>query len=159
MSVPKSKRNESRTEYVFQASQLATKVGQMCSRLPKRWSFTRTQFVIGAANRAMEECVMANAIYATNRAEEDVRMKHLQDALGAVFIVEQYINQLAEDQPKRPCDAGKENQRPCITDGLFVDAATQCDLCVKLIKGVINADRRRWSRKRPFRRTSSRRSA
>ena len=98
MSVPKSRRNESRTEYVFQSSMLATKVGQMCSRLPKRWSFTRTQYVIAAANRVMEECVMANAIYATSKTEADKRMCHLQDALGSVYIVEQYVNQLALDQ-------------------------------------------------------------
>ena len=159
MSVPKSRRNESRTEYVFQSSMLATKVGQMCSRLPKRWSFTRTQYVIAAANRVMEECVMANAIYATSKTEADKRMCHLQDVLGSVYVVEQYVNQLALDQPMRPCDAGKKEQRPCITDGLFSEVAMQCELCIKLIKGVIKSDRRRWSRVRPIKRTSSRRSA
>ena len=115
--------------------------------------------MIAAANRVMEECVMANAIYATSTTEADKRTCHLQDALGSVYIVEQYVNQLALDQPMSPCDAGKKEQRPCITDGLFSEVAMQFELCIKLIKGVIKSDRRRWSRVRPNNRTSSRRSA
>ena len=161
MSVPKSRRNEARTEYVEQASTLASTAGKICSRLPKRWSFTRTQYIVGAANSVMENAVRANAIYATNRAEEDVRMGHLLEALSSVYVLEAYLNQIAEDQPMRPCDAKKppEEQRPCVSDGLFIEAAMRCQSCINLLKAVIRSDRRRWSQKRPVKRTSSRRSA
>ena len=161
MTVPKSRRNEARTEYVEQATALASTVGQICSRLPKRWSFTRTQYILKAANSVMENAVRANAIYATNRAEEDVRMGHLLEALSSVYVLVAYLDQIAEDQPNKPCDAGKpqEEQRPCVSDGLFTEAAMRCQSCINLLKAVIRSDRRRWSMKRPVRRTSSRRSA
>lgn len=57
MSVPKSRRTQARTEYVWQATLLASEAGAVCSRLPKRWAFTRTRYILDAANRVMEEAV------------------------------------------------------------------------------------------------------
>ncbi len=154
MSVPKSRRNQARTEYVWQASLLASKVGAMCSRLPKRWSFTRTQFIIGAANKCMEEAARANAIYATNEREAALRMEHLQEAMASAYVVEAYADQLALDRPTRPCDAGRENPRPCVTDGMLSEVGLQCASVERLIRAVIKHDRAKWSRKRPNRKPS-----
>lgn len=161
LAVPKSERNESRTEYVMQSVKLASMVGQACSKLPKRWSFTRSQYVLNAVNRAMEEACRADSIYATNRIEANIRMEHLLEACASVYVTQGYINQLSEDNPKKPCDAGlpKEQQRPCISANEFAELGKQCALCIKLIKGVIRSDRRKWKVKsKPYKRTSSRRS-
>ena len=159
MSVPKSRRKQANTEYVRQASYLSSKVGAMCSRLPKRWAFTRTQYILEAANGCFSEAMKANAIYATNKTEADKRMEHLLEALGWVVCVEGYVDQLAEDNPRRPCDAGQDydEQRPCITDGMFAEVGRTCESVEKLLKAVIKKDRAKWSTVRPKRRTSSRR--
>lgn len=157
MSVPKSRRNEARTEYVWQATLLASAVGAMCSRLPKRWAFTRTQFIISAANHCMEEAVRANAIYATNEREAAIRMGHLQEAMASAYVVEAYVNQIAEDNPKRPSDAGKEyaDQRPCVTPGMLAEVCNHCTSVERLTKAVIKRDRAKWSRcKKPNKRPS-----
>lgn len=132
----------------------------MCSRLPKRWSFTRTQFVVDAANRCMEEAVRANAIYATNSKEADMRMSHLQEAMASAYVVEAYVDQLAQDCPRRACDSGKPygEQRPCVTPGMFAEVGRQCESVERLMRAVIKKDRAKWSRKQPRDKRSSRRS-
>ena len=156
MSVPKSRRTQARTEYVWQATLLASEAGAVCSRLPKRWAFTRTRYILDAANRVMEEAVRANAIYATDEREAAIRMGHLQEAMASCYVLEAYANQIAEDGPRRPCDAGKEyaDQRPCVTPGQLAELCNRCASVERLVKAVIKADRARWRRPRTMRRPS-----
>lgn len=157
MSVPKSRRSQARTEYVYQATVLASLIGAMCSRLPKRWTFTRTRYVLDSANKVMAEAARADAIYATNEREAAERMGHLLAALSEVSVLEKYVDQIALDNPARPCDAGKpkSEQRRCVTDGMLAEAGMQCESVSRLLRAVVKSDRRKWSRKK-VRRTSGR---
>ena len=98
----------------------------------------------------------ANAIYATDEREAAIRMGHLQEAMASCYVLEAYINQIAEDGPKRPCDAGKDyaDQRPCVTPGQLAELCNRCASVERLVKAVIKSDRARWRRPRTRRRPS-----
>lgn len=154
MSVPKYRRNESKVEFVIQAAALEAAVGAMCTRLPKRWTETRTCYITGCANDVLRNAVRANAIWPRTVDDLAQREMHLQEAVGACQELQARLDELLAARPMKAMkDKNGEGQTlvPCVPDGLLFKIAEQAETEAKLLKGVMKSDRKRWGgRRRPI---------
>ncbi|HIW77180.1 MULTISPECIES: hypothetical protein [Gordonibacter] len=154
MSVPKYKRDTAPAEFVRTAAQLEAFTGKMCARLPKRWAFTRTRYITDCANDILNHAVRANAIWVTTPEEVAQRMAHLMEAHAACYTLLRKIDIIEEEMPVRIVDNVNpdgtivKREKPCLSAGLLREWTVLATKEIKLIKGVINSDRKRFSTKR-----------
>lgn len=154
MSVPKHRRDTAPAEFVRTAAQLEAFTGKVCTRLPKRWAFTRTRYITDCANSILDHVVRANAIWATTSEEVAQRMEHLTEAYAACYTLLRKIDMIEEDMPVRVLDGVNPDgtvvkvEKPCLSAGLLREWTILATAEIKLIKGVINSDRKRYAQKR-----------
>lgn len=154
MSVPKYKRDTAPAEFVRTASRLEAFTGKMCTRLPKRWAFTRTRYITDCANDILDHVVRANAIWATTSEEVAQRMWHLTEAYAACYTLLRKIDMIEEEMPVRVMDCVNpdgttyKTEQACLTPGLIKQWTELVTNEMKLIKGVIRSDRKRFTAKR-----------
>lgn len=154
MSVPKYQRNESNVQFVTKAAALEAAVGAMCTRLPKRWTETRTRYITDCASDVLKNAVRANAIWPKTEDDLARREGHIQEAVGACQELQARLDALLVARPMKAVK-GKDGETtrmvPCVPDGLLFKIAEQAETEAKLLKGVMKSDRKRWGgRRRPI---------
>lgn len=159
LSVPKYQRNESNVQFVTKAAALEAAVGAMCTRLPKRWTETRTRYITDCASDVLKNAVRANAIWP--KTEDDLvrREGHIQEAVGACQELQARLDALLVARPMKAVK-GKDGETtrmvPCVPDGLLFQIAEKAEEEIRLLKGVAKSDRRRWrGRRAPVRASSA----
>ena len=80
MSVMRSKRDESKIEFLYTARQLQIYTIKKCISFPKRYTFYVSQPIANAATRVHEYVKMANSIYPTNAHEVQLRRDYFLKA-------------------------------------------------------------------------------
>ena len=85
MAVLKSKRSESKMEFVEVARKLEAKVLSLCIRSPKRLTFFLTSEVMRLASAVHNEVRSANNTYPRNRHEAQLRRDHLTEGNNALM--------------------------------------------------------------------------
>lgn len=80
MSVIRSKRDESKIEFLYTARQLQIYTIKKCISFPKRYTFYVSQPIANAATRVHEYVKMANSIYPTNAHEVQLRRDYFLKA-------------------------------------------------------------------------------
>lgn len=147
MSVPKYQRNESNVQFVTKAAALEAAVGAMCTRLPKRWTETRTRYITDCASDVLKNAVRANAIWPKTEADLAQRESHIQEAAGACQELQARLDALLIARPMKAVK-GKDGETarmvPCVPDGLLFQIAEKAEEEVRILKGVAKSDRRRW---------------
>lgn len=85
MAVLKSKRSESKMEFVEVARKLEAKVLSLCIRSPKRLTFFLTSEAMRLASAVHNEVRSANNTYPRNRHEAQLRRDHLTEGNNALM--------------------------------------------------------------------------
>ena len=138
MSVPSWKRKESSTEYLWQIYQLNIAISEITANKPKKYKDTYHDMLIKTALKALTEANIANDIYVTNEEEYMLRRNHLLEARGQIYNVALIGDMFLEICKKSPyCDVDK-----CTRQQERI--GNHCSTCLKLINGVIKADKQRY---------------
>lgn len=154
MAVPKYKRDVAPAEFVRNASRLEAMTGKMCARLPKRWSFTRTRYITDCANSILDHAVRANVIWVTTEEEAALRMNHLMEAYASCYTLLRKIDMIEEEMPHRVIDnvnpdgTTYKTEAACFSKNMIQEWTNMITMELKLLKGTINSDRKRYAAKR-----------
>ena len=87
MSVPKSERSESTTQYIYGARELYKYTIQKCAGFPKRYTFYVSQPIADLANKIYEDTVRANSVFPTNQHEAQLRYDNLISAIANCYAL------------------------------------------------------------------------
>lgn len=151
LSVPKYQRGESNVQFVTKAAALEAAVGAMCTRLPRRWTETRTRYITDCASDVLKNAVRANTIWPRTEDELAQREAHIQEAVGACQELQARLDALLVARPMKAVK-GKDGEAtrmiPCVPDGLLFQIAEKAEEEIRLLKGVAKSDRRRWRGRR-----------
>lgn len=153
MAVPKYRRETAEAEFVRTAAKLEALTGRMCARLPKRWSFTRTRYITDCANDILDHAVRANALWVRTVDDAAERMWHLNEAYAACYTLLRKIDVIEEEMPVRVIDerdpdgSVRKTEKACLSPGLLQQWTILATSELKLLKGVIRSDRRRFGTK------------
>lgn len=76
MSVPKSKRDESKFEVVDNALELYKYTLRLCLKMPRRYTFLILQPVVELAGKVADYTKCANSVFPTNAHEAQIRIDY-----------------------------------------------------------------------------------
>ena len=138
-TVPKSRRTIARTEYVHNAAQLFSFTLDCVMKLPKRWTFLLSERTVDAAAHVLEHAKSANSIYVTCAIDAQLRHAHLQEAYCAAQVLSSYVDEIYHRVPVRA------DGKACISEHLYLAWVESIDREFTLLKGVMHADRKKWS--------------
>lgn len=130
MTVVKSKRGESKMEFLHTARELQIYTIKKCASFPKRYTFYLSQPIANSATRIYQYTKMANSIYPTNPHEVQMRRDYLLRANAE-------LNSLVSQIEVAHEAFGLEER---IME-FWMDIV---DRELRLLKGTLNTDRERY---------------
>ena len=118
MSVLKSRRNESRAEFVNVAYAIFTETLQFLTKLSTRYSRLLSDQVIQLASEVLDEAEKANSIFPSDDVKKQLRETHLVEARASLMALDVHLAKCYEVMMLNP--------QGCFTTstGKDVDAAT-----------------------------------
>lgn len=138
MSVPKWKRGQSATEFLWQIYKLNLDIAEIVANKPKKYKSTHADLLIKDALMALSSANMANDIYV--KTEEDLirRRALLERSKSFIYNVALMGDIFLELCKKSPsCDKKKMvKQQERI--------GYACAECLRLLTGVIKSDKNRY---------------
>ena len=155
MTVVKSERKQSQAAFVYYASRLSILTGKLCARLPKRLSFTVSQYLIETAYDVLDHAVRANDIFVDSRLSAEQRLWHLREAKGACAMLEVQISALSSSglkrAPSREPSAASHPASPAlegrgISDAQYIEWSNACNKVARLLAGMITKDKGRYKK-------------
>lgn len=135
MSVPVSRRGESKAEFVNAAYDLHVMTIRLCMKMEKRLTFFLAQDISRKAAECHDHTKSANSIYPSNQRDAQQRRYHLTEANCAVQVLYSFIdiaygyNQMTE---------GKVTYKEM---EMWLDQASKV---AKLLANTKKADMERW---------------
>ena len=130
MSVPRAARNESEMEFLHNARALLEFTLRRCKKIPKRFTFTLNTRIVETAWGIHDAVMEGNSTYPTNAHEVQVRRDHF---LRAKALLHTLIGQIEMAGKFAPIDG--ETMREWVS---LISKE------IGLIKGVLDADKRRY---------------
>lgn len=130
MSVIKSKRQESKMEFIHNARSLQIYTIKTCVKLPKRYTFYLSQPIVQMTVNIHNDVKSANSIYPTNQHEVQMRRDYLLRANATLYSLVSQIEVAAEI-----LDLESDKLK---TWSKLIDAE------IRLIKGVLKDDKERY---------------
>lgn len=154
MTVPKYERDIAPAEFVRTAAKLEAFTASMCGRLPKNQSFVRSRYLTDCANGILAHAVQGNKIWVNNAQDAAQRLEHFNEAYSLCAVLSAKVDQLQEEDPTftvqkidhRTGDVVEEVKHR-IPKGKFIEWVELISQEMKLLHGVIRADRKRFNRK------------
>ena len=118
MSVLKSRRNESRAEFVNVAYTIFTETLQFLTKLSTRYSRLLSDQVIQLASEVLDEAEKANSIFPSDDVKKQLRETHLVEARASLMALDVHLAKCYEVMMLNP--------QGCFTTstGKDVDAST-----------------------------------
>lgn len=154
MTVPKYERDTAPAEFVRNAAKLEAFTAVMCGRLPKNQSFTRSRYLTDCANGILAHAVQGNKIWVNNAEDAKQRLEHFNEAYSLCAVLAAKVDQLQQEDPtfvvsKTDHRTGEiyEEIKHRIPKGKFVEWTVLITQQMKLLHGIIRADRKRFNRK------------
>lgn len=154
MTVPKYERDIAPAEFVRTAAKLEAFTAQMCGRLPKNQSSVRSRYLTDCANEILAHAVQGNRIWVNNAQDAAQRLEHFNEAYSLCAVLSAKVDQLQEEDPTftvqkvdRRTGEVIEEVKYRIPKGKFIEWAELIAQEMKLLHGVIRADRKRFNRK------------
>lgn len=96
MSVLKSRRNESRAEFVNVAYAIFTETLQFLTRLSTRYSRLLSEQVIRLAAEVLDESEKANSIFPSDDTKKQLREAHLVEARASLMALDVHLSKCYE---------------------------------------------------------------
>ena len=149
MSVPKSRRTLSASEFMHQATEVDKMVGQLAIKLPRRWERTRTAQLLDTSDALMEAAVSAEDVYVTCPDESAMRLGYLTEAHAKCAVLQAKLERIMQERPftrhdeTLPDGTVCQVERPCVSDRYMELVATSVQKEMKLLKGSIDYERKR----------------
>lgn len=150
MSVPSLQRDHAAPEFILKAAELEATTGQRCSKLPKRWAYTRTRYITDVANEILEHACRANCLYVTNKETAHQRMCHLLEARAACYVLINKLDCLEKFPPTRkeritmPDGSEKITQKQIFSSASLLQWRELARHELVLLSGVIRSDKKRF---------------
>ena len=91
MSVLKSRRNESRAEFVNVAYAIFTETRQFLTKLSTRYSRLLSDQVIQLASEVLDEAEKANSIFPSDDVKKQLRETHLVEARASLMALDVHL--------------------------------------------------------------------
>ena len=91
MSVLKSRRNESRAEFVNVAYAIFTETLQFLTKLSTRYSRLLSDQVIQLASEVLDEAEKANSIFPSDDVKKQLRETHLVEARASLMALDVHL--------------------------------------------------------------------
>ena len=130
MSVPRARRNTSVMEFLHNAAQIEIYTRQKCRKFPKSERFTTCAPLIALAREARGLLARGNEIYPTNQHEVQLRRDYF---MRAKSVYADFVQEI--DICCRACGVNMD---------ILPEWMTLIDKEITLIRGLIDADRRRY---------------
>ncbi len=96
MSVLKSRRSESRAEFVNVAYSIFTETLQFLTKLSSRYSRLLSDRVILLASEVLDEAEKANSIFPSDDVKKSLREKHLVEARASLMALDVHLTKCYE---------------------------------------------------------------
>ena len=132
MSVPRGKRKESGMEFLKNARDIEEIFIDLRIHKPKRYSFFFDKLLDYSFN-LLSEVKAGNSIYPENKIEAGIRQRHFKEGLAYCQVL---VSQIEVIHHKLKDDG--------IKVGLVEELAGKIDNEIRLIKGVIKNDKKRY---------------
>ena len=132
MSVPVGKRKESGTEFLKNARDIEEIFIDLRINKPKRYSFFFDK-LLDYSFDLLSQVKAGNSIYPENRSEVEMRQRYFKEALASCQIL---VSQIEIVHHKLKNDG--------IRIGLVEQLSEKLDYEIRLIKGVIDKDKKRY---------------
>lgn len=91
MSVLKSRRTESKAEYIYTANKIYAETIRFLSRLSARYSRLMSDSVAKLASEVVDNCEKANSIYPSSDMRKQLREKHLLEARASLMALDLHL--------------------------------------------------------------------
>lgn len=143
MSVYKSRRGTSTMEFIRVGQQLATYTMEQIKKFPKSYKFNLVSDLYRLSSEIHENVLRANAIYVSKNMEEVdflLRRKYLLQAKSSVFAMTGLLTVTFNLMMKGNNFLGDKDRM----SNMFQEWARLLNLEHKLIKGVIESDKKKW---------------
>lgn len=137
MAVLKSKRGESKMEFVETARKMEAKVLNLCIKSPKRYTYFVTSEIMRLASVVHNEVRSANNTYPRNKHEAQMRRDHLTEANNALMNLIPKLGLLYDALLENP-----DAQKWC--DGAISEIADLIASEKNLIRATKKADNDRY---------------
>lgn len=151
MSVIKSKRTESKAEYLNTANLIFTETMAFLTRLSSRYARLLAEPVAKLAGEVMDHTEKANSIYPSDDQRKDLRKAHLLEARAALMALDVRLTHCylimsknpegCFSSPKGQAPKGKEATRRL--ENMAQSLGELIDREDELIKKVMDSDKRR----------------
>lgn len=144
MSVPRSKRRVSKAEYVKSAMNLVLFTINETKKMPKSYQHAITNPMLDSVNEIYENCLKANSYYLGKAIPYNsfkARQDHLRKAKAALAVFSAQLNILRE-LLKKGNTVYKNNDA---MDRAFDNWGRNGKTCAKLIKSIMDSDKKRWN--------------
>ncbi len=102
MSVLKSHRTESKTEYVNTANEIYVQTIEFLSRLSSRYARLVAEKVAALASEVVDNAVEANDIYPSNDTRKELRERHLLEARASLAALDLRLGRCYELMMRNP---------------------------------------------------------
>lgn len=151
MSVLKSRRTESKAEYINTANKLYVSVVGFLSRLSARYSRLMAYTVSNLASEVVDHCEKANSIYPSDDVRKQLREKHLLEARASLMALDLHLFHVysilitnpegcfttASGSPVSPSEASKKLDKMAQNIGEMIDAENG------LLTNLLKSDKKR----------------
>ena len=151
MSVLKSKRNESKVEFIKVAGEIFTRTVAFVSRMSARYGRLIASDTVHLASEVLAHAEKANAIYPSDDERRRLRTEHLLEARASLMALDVHLSQVyavlvmnpegaferASKKPVEKYDAERRLQNMAQTLGELIDQED------KLLTGVLKNSKKR----------------
>lgn len=155
MSVLKTKRKESKAEFVNVANQIFVETVNFVSRLSARYSRILTKGAIQIASNLMTNVMAANTMQPTDEVRYNERKAYLLRARGAVAALDYHLAQVYEVLMMNPEGAFSTSKGSVVPlnkaverlDNMSQSLGEKIDEEDRLLSGVLKSDRQTFLKK------------
>lgn len=147
MSVPIYERTTSKAEYVWQARQLAVRVGEMVNNKSKKYKNNYSDKIITLSLDIITSVTTANETYVKFQSDYEIRRKNLIEAKGKLISLSTIIDIFLEQIKKSPeVTPDKFRERNAKLGKQQIEIGGMINKCVDLVTGVLKSDEERFSK-------------
>lgn len=153
MSVLKSRRQQSKVEFVNVANQIFVEVMGFLTRMSNRYQRLLAADTMKLASAVLDHCEAAQSVYIKDQVTFDIREKHLVEARASLMALDVHMSHVwrilmlnpegcftnTKGRMKNPNDA------ITILDRMAVSLGEKIDQERKLISGVMQSDKKKFT--------------
>lgn len=151
MSVLKSRRTESKAEYINTAIEIYTRTINFLTRLSARYSRLLVAPIAETASKVVENVEMANNIYPSDDVRKKLREEHLLEARAKLAVLDVYLSNCYSIMALNPAGCFTTGSGKTIPpgeaerrlDGMAQTLGELIDKEKDLITGVLKSDKSR----------------